>query len=94
MPFLYESTGVETFFRDERDPAPRTDRKFDIAGVLTVTGAVTLLVLALVQGPEVGWGSPAIVFAIVAGLFSNERLRFINAAALRKVPRYVSRHSR
>lgn len=24
LPFLYESTGVETFFRDERDPEPRS----------------------------------------------------------------------
>src|SRR5947208_11459826 len=24
LPFLYESTGVETFFRDERDPHPRS----------------------------------------------------------------------
>ncbi len=23
LPFLYESTGIETFFRDERDPNPR-----------------------------------------------------------------------
>ncbi|MHB9009862.1 MAG: DEAD/DEAH box helicase family protein, partial [Limisphaerales bacterium] len=28
IPFLYESTGVETFFRDERDPAPRSRRVF------------------------------------------------------------------
>lgn len=28
IPFLYESTGVETFFRDERDPAPRSRRIF------------------------------------------------------------------
>ena len=28
LPFLYESTGVETFFRDERDPAPRSRRVF------------------------------------------------------------------
>lgn len=28
LPFLYESTGVETFFRDERDPAPRFRRVF------------------------------------------------------------------
>jgi type I restriction enzyme R subunit len=28
LPFLYESTGVETFFRDERDPAPRSRRIF------------------------------------------------------------------
>jgi len=28
LPFLYESTGVETFFRDERDPSPRSRRLF------------------------------------------------------------------
>jgi type I restriction enzyme R subunit len=28
LPFYYESTGVETFFRDERDPAPRSRRAF------------------------------------------------------------------
>ncbi len=28
LPFLYESTGVETFFRDGRDPEPRSRRAF------------------------------------------------------------------
>ena len=28
LPFLYESTGIETFFRDERDPHPRSRRLF------------------------------------------------------------------
>ena len=28
LPFLYESTGAETFFRDERDPAPRSRHVF------------------------------------------------------------------
>ena len=28
LPFLYESTGIETWFRDERDPAPRSRRVF------------------------------------------------------------------
>jgi len=28
LPFLYESTGVETYFRDERDPHPRSRRVF------------------------------------------------------------------
>jgi type I restriction enzyme R subunit len=28
LPFAYESTGVETFFRDERDPEPRSRRIF------------------------------------------------------------------
>lgn len=28
LPFLYESTGVETYFRDNRDPVPRSRRLF------------------------------------------------------------------
>lgn len=28
LPFLYESTGIETFFRDQRDPEPRSRRVF------------------------------------------------------------------
>ena len=28
LPFVYESTGVETYFRDERDPEPRSRRVF------------------------------------------------------------------
>jgi type I restriction enzyme R subunit len=28
LPFLYESTGVETYFRDERDPQPRSRHVF------------------------------------------------------------------
>src|SRR5512136_2373786 len=28
LPFVYESTGVETFFRDGRDPEPRSRRVF------------------------------------------------------------------
>jgi len=28
LPFLYESTGVETFFRDDRDPSPRSRSVF------------------------------------------------------------------
>jgi type I restriction enzyme R subunit len=28
LPFYYESTGIETFFRDERDPEPRSRRVF------------------------------------------------------------------
>jgi len=28
LPFVYESTGIETFFRDTRDPEPRSRRVF------------------------------------------------------------------
>ncbi|GAA2229576.1 MFS transporter [Streptomyces nogalater] len=47
-----------------RDPARTERRKFDFPGSLTVTGGSTLLVFALVEGPERGWGD-----GLVAGAF-------------------------
>src|SRR5882672_2843977 len=38
LPFLYESTGVENFFRDERDPAPRSRRVFSFHRPETLAG--------------------------------------------------------
>jgi type I restriction enzyme R subunit len=38
LPTLYESTGVETFFRDERDPAPRSRRVFTFHRPETLAG--------------------------------------------------------
>jgi MFS family permease len=52
----------------EPDRARHSDRKFDVFGVLTATGAVTSLVFALVQGPELDWGSPGIIVAMVTGV--------------------------
>jgi MFS family permease len=52
----------------EPDRAKHSDREFDVFGVLTATGAVTCLVFALVQGPEVGWGSLRIVAGMATGL--------------------------
>ena len=49
----------------DRPGAP--GRRFDLAGTLSVTGAVTLLAFALVQGPDAGWDSPGVVAALVAG---------------------------
>ncbi|MEU8325360.1 MFS transporter [Nonomuraea sp. NPDC048881] len=53
-----------------RDPARRERRRFDVPGALTVTGGSTLLVFALVEGPELGWGSPLVAgaFAVAAAL--------------------------
>ncbi|GAA4239018.1 MFS transporter [Actinomadura meridiana] len=48
-----------------RDAARTERRKFDVPGSLTVTGGSTLLVFALVEGPELGWGSPLVVGAAV-----------------------------
>ncbi|MFK4089530.1 MFS transporter [Kribbella sp. NPDC020789] len=49
-------------------PPRDTTRLFDLPGALTVTGAVTLLVFALVQGPALGWISPWILLAATAGV--------------------------
>jgi EmrB/QacA subfamily drug resistance transporter len=48
-----------------RDPPRRESRRFDLPGALTATGGVTLLVYALVQGPESGWTSPEILTSAV-----------------------------
>jgi EmrB/QacA subfamily drug resistance transporter len=50
------------------DGARRPERSFDAPGALSATLGVTLLVFALVQGPNLGWGSPGIVASIGAGL--------------------------
>jgi EmrB/QacA subfamily drug resistance transporter len=43
------------------DARPETQRRFDLPGAFSATVGVTLLVFALVEGPNLGWGSPAIV---------------------------------
>ncbi|MFC6928956.1 MFS transporter [Actinomadura yumaensis] len=48
-----------------RDPARGQRRRFDLPGSLTVTGGATLLVFALVEGPEEGWGSPLVIGALL-----------------------------
>jgi MFS family permease len=52
-------------------PADRrreTGRSFDLPGALSATLGVILLVFALVQGPNLGWGSPAILASAAASL--------------------------
>ncbi len=52
------------------DGRRETGRSFDVPGALSATTGVTLLVFALVQGPSLGWGSPAIVAATVSSLLA------------------------
>jgi MFS family permease len=52
----------------EADRPRDTGRVFDLPGALAATGAVTLLVFALVQGPALGWDSLWIVSTAAAGL--------------------------
>jgi EmrB/QacA subfamily drug resistance transporter len=48
-----------------RDPARAERRRFDLPGSLTVTGGATLLVFALVEGPELGWSDRLVIGAFV-----------------------------
>ncbi|MGC0416288.1 MFS transporter [Embleya sp. AB8] len=56
---------VAALFVIPRDPARGARRRFDFPGALSVTAGSTLLVAALVEGPELGWGSPVVVGAFV-----------------------------
>jgi MFS family permease len=50
------------------DLRPETRRSFDLPGAFSATLGVAVLVLALVEGPNLGWGSPAIVAAATVGV--------------------------
>jgi EmrB/QacA subfamily drug resistance transporter len=52
--------------------AATTSRSYDPAGALTITGALVLLVYALVEAPDAGWGSPQtiLLFAGAAALLA------------------------
>jgi MFS family permease len=52
---------------------PGTKRRYDIAGAVTITAAMLLLVRTVVEAPEVGWSDPLIVgsFAVVLALLAS-----------------------
>ncbi|MET3583198.1 EmrB/QacA subfamily drug resistance transporter [Mesorhizobium robiniae] len=52
-----------------RDSKRHEHRSFDLPGALTVTAGATLLVFTLVQGPEYGWGSTAIIVSAALAAF-------------------------
>ena len=56
--------------RDEGIPA--AERRYDIAGAVTITAAMLLLVRTVVTAPERGWGDPITIgsFAVVAALLA------------------------
>jgi EmrB/QacA subfamily drug resistance transporter len=43
------------------DPRPVTQRSFDLPGAFSATLGITLLVFVLVEGPNIGWASPAVL---------------------------------
>jgi EmrB/QacA subfamily drug resistance transporter len=59
------------------DPRPETRRSFDVPGALSASLAVSALVFALVQGPPLGWGSPAILAGAATGLLSLVAFAFV-----------------
>jgi EmrB/QacA subfamily drug resistance transporter len=50
------------------DPRPERKRRFDLFGAFSATLGITLVVFALVQGPNLGWGSPGVVAGAIGGL--------------------------
>ncbi|HYZ28902.1 MAG TPA: MFS transporter [Thermoleophilaceae bacterium] len=52
------------------DREPELKRRFDLPGAFSATLGITSMVFALVQGPNLGWGSPGIVGGAVGGLLS------------------------
>jgi MFS family permease len=52
----------------DRDAPIDHERAFDLPGAVTATSSVTLVVLALVQGPGFGWRSPATLGILLTGL--------------------------
>jgi len=50
------------------DPPRTVGRSFDVAGALSATLGVTLGVFALVEGPSLGWGAPAVIGSAVAAV--------------------------
>jgi EmrB/QacA subfamily drug resistance transporter len=51
---------------------PGQKRRYDVAGAVTITAAMLLLVRTVVEAPEVGWSDPQIIgaFALVAALLA------------------------
>jgi MFS family permease len=77
------------------DGAREPDRAFDLPGALTVTLGITLIVLALVNGPEAGWGSPLIVASLLGGVSSVATFAWIESRSRDPLlpPRLVSNRS-
>jgi EmrB/QacA subfamily drug resistance transporter len=59
------------------DRRPDTQRSFDLPGAFSATLGVTLLVFALVEGPNLGWTSPVIVAAATVSVLAMGALALI-----------------
>src|SRR5436309_9213615 len=57
---------AQRFIAEGRDA--RAERKFDLAGALSATIGLSLLVLGIVRTDVTGWGAPSTLVLIGAGL--------------------------
>ena len=48
--------------------AELAERRFDVAGAITVTGGLALLVYAISKAPDVGWGSARTILLLIASV--------------------------
>jgi EmrB/QacA subfamily drug resistance transporter len=82
--------------RDSRETVGR--RRFDVAGAVTITGALVALVYAVVEAPEAGWGSSqslgllalaAVLTAVFAGIESRSAAPLAPLGVFRSRPLVV-----
>ncbi|MEU5876100.1 MFS transporter [Spirillospora sp. NPDC047279] len=64
VPLVIVAAAAAFVLLDADGPRER-GRGFDLPGALTGTVGVTLLVFAIAQGPETGWGDPVVLGALV-----------------------------
>jgi EmrB/QacA subfamily drug resistance transporter len=69
IPFgIASSLILQRYLREE---APRTKHRLDILGTVTLTAAVTLLLLGLVEGPDAwGWGDVRTLAVLIGSVLS------------------------
>jgi EmrB/QacA subfamily drug resistance transporter len=58
---------VASFLLIEADGPINRSRSFDLPGAAAITASITLLVVALVEGPDWGWTSPWTISPLLAG---------------------------
>jgi EmrB/QacA subfamily drug resistance transporter len=59
---------LSAFLLIAADGQRQRNRRFDLPGAMSATLGITLLVFVLVQGPGLGWGSPAILAGAAASV--------------------------
>jgi MFS family permease len=72
---------TSAFVLIDRDQARDPDRRFDPAGAVAATVGITLVVFALVSGPDLGWASAGILGAGAGGVLSLAAFAAIEARA-------------